>query len=453
MELKGKTMRKNLSFKDLLIMGGGLFSMHFGAACLLYPVTWGADAGSAVLEAYAGVFMSGIVLPCLGYVALAKGHGSLLDLICRAAPVFGRLFVMLMILILGPLLMLPRITAALWAAVLQLSGWSFAGGAAGLVFNAAVYAVVFIFVSSQGKVIDRVGRFLFPMLLTIVTAVIVQSVVTPLAPRVPPVFDENPVLHGFLAAYAAGDLQCALIYGLVVVHGIRDAGIEKEHVSRSLLKVGMIGLGLLGLGHFGHMIAGANTGGTIRLNLSALYVQMVVDLWGPRGGLIFLAALATASLTASIGITSSTAAMWEDILGGRVSYRAVCVLTCVVSCLVSSAGLDAIISVVGPLLDACYPATIVVTMYYCLCRNSLARRNLFALKCALFAAGAMGGAALLHAYAVLFGLNLPVFEKCYAALPLSGYSMAWLPVSAAVFAAVRLCGSGIKGEAAAGEIE
>ena len=44
-------MRKDLSFKELLVMGGGLFSMHFGAGCLLYPVTWGADAGSSVYAA------------------------------------------------------------------------------------------------------------------------------------------------------------------------------------------------------------------------------------------------------------------------------------------------------------------------------------------------------------------------------------------------------------------
>ena len=41
-------MRKDLTVKELLVMGGGLFSMHFGAGCLLYPVTWGADAGTSV---------------------------------------------------------------------------------------------------------------------------------------------------------------------------------------------------------------------------------------------------------------------------------------------------------------------------------------------------------------------------------------------------------------------
>ena len=41
-------MKKDLSIKELLVMGGALFSMHFGAACMLFPVQWGKDAGTAL---------------------------------------------------------------------------------------------------------------------------------------------------------------------------------------------------------------------------------------------------------------------------------------------------------------------------------------------------------------------------------------------------------------------
>jgi LIVCS family branched-chain amino acid:cation transporter len=438
-------MRNNLSLKELLILGGGLFSMHFGAACLLYPVTWGADAGSAVYLTYIGIFLSGILLPYMGYLALVRGRGDFLTLIRRAAPNFGLIMVMLMILILGPFFMMPRISAAMWSALLQLAGRDF-GRVAGFGFNCAVYLAVYFFVASQGKVVDRIGRLFFPVLVTIVAAVILQSIITPLAPRVPPVFKENPVLHGFLAAYAAGDLQCALVYGLVVIHGIRNAGIDAAGEGRALLKVGGIGLGLLALAHLGHMIAGANTGGTIRLNLSALYVQMVLELWGSKGGLIFFVALAMACMTATMGAASSTASLWAEIFKGRVSYRLICAVTCITACLVSSAGLDKIISVIGPILDAMYPATIVLTLYYCLCRTPFSNRSLIALKAALAAAVILGAAALLHCYVGLFGLNLQAFEKFYAALPLSAYSMAWVPVSAAVYFIAWLCASRVTGE-------
>jgi len=426
-------MRKDLTVKELLVMGGGLFSMHFGAGCLLYPVTWGADAGTSVYAAYLGVFLSGIFLPWLGYLALARGRGTFLELIRRAAPRFGLGFIVVLILVLGPLFMLPRITAALWAGVVQLLGWQFRSRLPELAFNVVMYVAAFAFVSSPGKVVERVGRVLFPVLLCIVTAVIVQSIATPIAPRVPPVFSENATVHGFLAAYAVGDLQCALTYGLVLVHGIENAGIEKSRVSRNLLAIGVVGLGLLGLAHFGHMIAGANTGGTIRLNLSATYVQMVVVLWGALGGSIFLVALATASLTATIGIISSTGSLWEKILGGRASYRTICLLTCAMACAVSMSGIDAIVTLLSPVIDACYPATIALALYYGFWPNWQSPRGLFALKWALIAATALGTVGSFHSYVKLLGLNAPLFEKFYAALPLSPWTMSWIPFTAAAF--------------------
>lgn len=430
-------MRENLSFKELLVLGGGLFSMHFGAGCLLYPVTWGADAGSAVFWTYAGIFLSAVVLPFLGYVALVRGGGNFLTLICRPAPKFGLCAVALTILILGPFFMMPRITAALWSAILQLTGTS-GSFASQCSFNGLLYLAVFLFVSGKGKVVECIGKIFFPLLVVIVTAVIAQSMATPLASRVPPVFSDHPVVHGFIAGYAAGDLQCALAYGLVAVQGIRNAGIAPRRVGANLLKVCVVGLGLLALAHLGHMIAGANTGGTIRLNLSALYVQMVVNLWGSAGGLVFLAALATASLTATMGVASSTASLWEEIFNGRLSYGKICALTCVLACMVSSAGLDPIISVIGPVLDACYPVSIVLSLYYCLCGNCLKPGNLRAARASLIAAALTGGVGLIHGYAMLFNLRLPGFERFYAALPLSSVSLAWVPLSAAAYAAAWL---------------
>ena len=52
-------MKKDLSIRELLIMGGALFSMHFGAACMLFPVQWGKDAGNAVWLAFVGVLLPG----------------------------------------------------------------------------------------------------------------------------------------------------------------------------------------------------------------------------------------------------------------------------------------------------------------------------------------------------------------------------------------------------------
>ncbi len=110
-------MKKDLGAKELLVMGGALFSMHFGAACMLFPVQWGKDAGTALWPVFAGVALSGVLLPYFGYLALVKGDGTFLEITKRISPKFGTFFAALTIFVIGPLYMVPRMSAAAWAAI------------------------------------------------------------------------------------------------------------------------------------------------------------------------------------------------------------------------------------------------------------------------------------------------------------------------------------------------
>ena len=436
-------MRRNLSVRELLVMGGGLFSMHFGAACMLFPVQWGKDAGTSLWPVFIGILMSGVILPYFGYLALVKGNGTFLSILRKLSPVLGTWFAALTIFVIGPLYMVPRMSAAAWAAIVQISGLGTDNLLPVVVFSAAFYAVTYWFVASPGKVIDRVGKILFPVLIIVVAAVIIKSIACPIADSwAPPSFSQNPVVYGFLQGYATADLQCALLFGIIVVQGIRNAGIEEKNVNSNLVKIGVIGLGLLIITILGHMIAGANTGGTIDLTLSALYTQMVIELWGSAGGILFNIALITAALTTAVGAVSSTSEIWEEILHGRnerlFTYRNFCIASCVMSCVVSFADLVTIVKVVGPVLDACYPPAIVIAMYYCFSRRPDEEHNLTAGKWATVCAFIVSILQLAVRYSEMFGLGWDHISRIYYALPLAEYSLAWLPASVLVFAAAAL---------------
>ncbi len=436
-------MKKDLSIKELAIMGGALFSMHFGAACMLFPVQWGKDAGTALWPVFAGVVLSGVILPYFGYLALVKGDGTFLELIRRISPKFGTVFAALTIFVIGPLYMVPRMSAAAWAAIVQITGLETESMLPVIMFSVIYYLITYWFVVNPGEVMDKIGKILFPVLVIVVTAVIVKSLVSPISREwAAPSFDQNPVVYGFLQGYATADLQCALLFGVVVVQGIRNAGIAEKATNRNLVKIGFIGLGLLLVTILGHMIAGANTGGTIDLTLSALYTEMVLVLWGKAGGILFNVALVAAALTTAVGAVSSTSGIWEEIMHEKNSkvytYRNFCIVSCVLSCIVSFADLDTIVKVVGPVLDACYPAAIVIAMYYCLCRNNTSGANLRAAKWALIITFIISIVELLSRYSEMFGLGWRWAESLYSSMLLSDYSLAWLPVSIVVYAAVRL---------------
>ena len=436
-------MRRDLSIKELLVMGGALFSMHFGAACMLFPVQWGKDAGSALWPVFAGVMVSGVMLPYLGYLALARGDDTFLALTRKFSPKFGTFFVALTIFVIGPLYMVPRMSAAAWAAIVQISGISTDSLLPVVLFSVVYYLITYWFVVNPGKVIDKIGKLLFPVLIIVVTAVIAKSLITPISTVwAEPDFDQNPVVYGFLEGYATADLQCALLFGIVVIQGIRNAGIEEKAINRSLIRIGFIGLGLLAVTILGHMIAGANTGGTIDLTLSALYTEMVRVLWGNAGGILFNVALCAAALTTAVGAVSSTSEIWEEILSernpGLFTYRNFCILSCVLSAVVSFADLDTIVRVIGPVLDACYPPAIVIAMYYCLCRDRESAVKLRAGKWAVIAAFAVSILQLAVRYSDMFGLGWDFISKAYYLLPLADYSMAWLPFSIIVYVLLSL---------------
>ena len=147
-------MEKKLSLKQLMVMGGALFSMHFGAAIMLFPVQWGKEAGTAVWLMFIGALLSVIILPYFGYLALVKGDGTFLQLSRRITPKFGTFFAALTIFVIGPLYMVPRMSAAAWAAILQITGWQFDSYVPVVLFSIVYYLVTYWFVVNPGKVVE-----------------------------------------------------------------------------------------------------------------------------------------------------------------------------------------------------------------------------------------------------------------------------------------------------------
>ncbi|WP_432663832.1 branched-chain amino acid transport system II carrier protein [Wukongibacter baidiensis] len=427
-------MRQNLSIKELLLMGGAVFSMHFGASCMLFPVTWGKDAGTALFLVYLGILISGIVLPYFGYKTLVKGKGNFLEISRRIAPKFGTFFVALNILLLGPFYAVPRMSAAAWSATMNLTGWSFEGKLPIMLFSIIFFAVTFWFVSNRGKVVKRIGDFLFPTLIIIVIAVIAKSIISPISTEwTEPSFNQNPIVYGFLRGYAVADLQCALIFGLIVIEGIRNANISESAISKNLLKISIIGLSMLALTHLGHMIAGANLGGTIDLTLAQLYTQMVLLLWGRTGGIFFNFALIAASLTTAIGLISPAAEILDEIMDNKFGYKKLCLISCIISALITTAGLDSIIAVIGPILDAIYPASIVLALFYCFNAKFMSRRSLVSAKYTMIVTLAVCFLSMIHVYVGAYNLDLAWFENIYNSLWLSEYSLTWIPFAVATY--------------------
>lgn len=428
------TTKKDLSVKQLLVMGGALFSMHFGASCMLYPVQWGRDSGTSVFIAYVAIVLTALLLPLLAYVALARGKGSFLGITQRISPKFGSVFCTITVLVMGPLYVIPRMSAAAWDAIAQLIGLGDVGILPVIAFNILFYAISYWFLSGRADTMDKIGNILFPILIGIVVFVIAKGLITPISTDWQPKnYEQSAVAYGLLQGYQTGDLPAALMFGLVILQGIQKAGIAENRMNKNLLRVGLVGLGMLAITHLGHMVIGASTGGTIDLTLSSLYGEVVLQLWGQIGAILFNVALIFAALTTAVGLGGSAGEFFSESLKGKVSYKVICLVTMAVSALVSSLGLSNIVKFVGPLLDACYPTAIVVVLFYVLTPNTESLRLQFGARFAMIGAAVTGCIGILNTYLTLLDISWPGFTAFYNALPLSNIQLTWIPVSVVCF--------------------
>ena len=426
--------KQDLSIKQLLIMGGALFSMHFGASCMLYPVNWGKDSGNQVFIAYIAIVMTALLLPLLAYVALARGKGSFYGITTRISPKFGSVFCTVTILVMGPLYVIPRMSAAAWDAIMQLVGVSDIGFLPLFLFNCLFYALAYWFLSSRSDTVDKIGKILFPILIAIVVFVIGKGLITPISDHWEPKnYEQSALAYGLLQGYQTGDLPAALMFGLVILQGIQKANIPQTRMNKNLIRVGLVGMGMLAITHLGHMIIGASTGGTIDLTLSALYSAVVLELWGNVGAIFFNIALVFAALTTAVGLGGSAGEFFTESLREKVSYKVIALVTVCVSALVSSLGLTNIVTFVGPLLDACYPTAIVVVLFYVLTPNPDNLRLQLGARFAMIGAAATGCVGIINTYLSLLHISFPAFTKFYSLLPLSNIQLTWIPVSILCF--------------------
>ena len=92
--------------KSLLLVSFTLFSMFFGAGNLIFPPHLGAQAGTSLWPAFAGLAVSAVGLPIAGVTAVARA-GGLDRLAGRVHPVFATVFTILVYLSIGPCLAIP----------------------------------------------------------------------------------------------------------------------------------------------------------------------------------------------------------------------------------------------------------------------------------------------------------------------------------------------------------
>jgi LIVCS family branched-chain amino acid:cation transporter len=418
----------DLKFVPLLLCGGALFSMHFGASSMVWPMNWGKESGSSVLLAFAGAFITSLLLVVIGYMALAKGRGSYGKMASRiVGNRFGRFYTCLTIAVLGPFYAIPRMSAASWDSIVQAFGLDPMNKLPLIIFTIIFYIITYFFLVNPGKAMDKISSMLFPLLIITVVAIVGKGIISPIAEPVAKSYAGSAFAYGFTNGYATAEILCALIFGVVILNTLKNKGVSESHMTKNMIRVGIIGIAMLTCTHLAHMVIGAYTGGTLDLNYTALYTAVAAILYGKYGGMLFAVALFLAALTTAIGMTSGCAEFFVDITDKKFSYKQCSIVILVFSIIFGSLGLTSMLSWLGPILDGIYPTAIILVLYYGLSTNAMHSRHLYACRWAMYVSFALGAADMIWKYFIKFDVNPGGICDLYLNLPFASVSMAWVP--------------------------
>ena len=350
-----------LQGSDLLALGFMTFALFLGAGNIIFPPSAGLAAGANLLPAALGFLLTGVGLPLLTVVALARVGGGMDNLTAPLGKVAGTTLAVAVYLAIGPLFATPR--TAVVSFEMGIAPFSGNESLSLMLYTIAYFAVVLFLSLNPGRLVDRIGKFITPVLLA---ALLVLGGAALFAPagslgEVQDSYREAPLVQGFLQGYLTMDTLGALVFGIVIASAIRDRGVsEAGLVTRYSVIAGLIAatglslvyLTLFYLGATSQGIAGDAQNG---VQVLTTYVQ---HTFGTVGSLLLAVVITLACLTTAVGLLTACGEFFSKLL--PVSYRMVVTVFGLFSLVVANQGLTQLISFSVPVLVGLYPLAIVL---------------------------------------------------------------------------------------------
>lgn len=359
--------KNSIAIRDIIAIGLMLFALFFGAGNMIFPPFLGQEAGENVWFAIIGFLLTGVGLPLLGVMAIAK-NGDLQTLAHRVHPLFAIPFTVTLYLAIGPLFGIPRTGTVAY----EMSITPFLPDA---MINSQIplfiYSVIFFGITAwlslnPSKLVDRIGKYLTPALLIIIAILVIKSIVTPMGDPVDPsdAYLKTPFFKGFIEGYLTLDAIAALVFGIVVVSSIRERGVtNKAAITKACLKAGVIAASGLAIVYLSLAYIGSTSMSSIgpKENGASLLSEAAVYLFGSTGLLILGLAITLACLTTSIGLVSSCAQYFSNLIP-KWSYHKLVFILSTFSLIIANVGLTQLINISLPVLIIIYPLAIVLIL-------------------------------------------------------------------------------------------
>lgn len=349
--------------------GIAIFSMFFGSGNVVFPLLLGVDTGSQVYWALLGLTLTAVGAPLLGLLSAVLFEGNCKQFFYRLGEVPGYIIVMLILALLGPFGVMPRCFTVAHAAMqpyfphLSLMAFSVIAGIATL-----------LLIWRRDFILPILGLWLGPLL--IITLVVIIGVGAYQAEAlIPTSFTPvSAMVEGLMVGYNTMDLLASIVFSVsiwmllkqeLVLNG--DVTVKKKLVP-TYIWASIVGGGLLGLIYIGlSYIAAAHSEALRDVTAVRVLAELSIHLLGTKLGLVANIAILLACLTTVMSLAVAVVdvvhvEIMNTSIGKKIpySYGVMMAVVVVITVAFSNIGFDEIMRFLGPILEVCYPAIIVL---------------------------------------------------------------------------------------------
>ena len=402
--------------KDVLLTGFALFAMLFGAGNLIFPPMLGYETNSSWVPTMLAFTITGVGFPFLGILSVSIVGNGIKDFANRVSPTFSKIFAIISILAIGPMLAIPRTGATAYEITFLHNGMN--NTIYKYIYLICYFGIVILFSLKANKVIERVGKILTPILLLLLFLIIVKGIFFSGLSIKPDIYP-HAFKRGFLEGYQTMDTIASIAYAGIILKAIKNGrNLTQKQEFDFLIKAGLVAILSLALIYGGFALVGAKMHSVlVTKDKIELLVKTTSYLLGGYGNLILAICVAGACLTTAIGLVATVGEFFSSITSFK--YEKIVVFTVIISFLLSILGVENIIRISVPILVFIYPVMISLIIL-----NLFGKyiKNDYIYKGVVLFTGIIG---LIESLASI-GITNTYTNSVLEILPFSDYGLTWL---------------------------
>ena len=345
--------------KQIFLFGFALFAGFFGAGNLILPPLLGFNSGPDWWLVAIGFMITTTLIPLLSLFGHAKLQGTMLDFGKKVSPTFSLIYCLIMYLI------IVALPAPRTAAVTHEMAIAPLFGTPPLLTSCIYFGLVLVFVLNRSKALNLLGKFLTPIIVTMVLIIIVLGLVSPPDLMQSATF-ATPFVDGLLEGYQTYDALAGMVMGGVIIISLNKDGLTSYAEKKKIIaKSGFIAMFGLFIIYAGLIALGALYNGEFPSDITRtdLLLGLSKSMLGDIGGTFVSVLVALACFTTAVAITVSIADFFKALFNDSAkAYVYVTIICCIIGVIMGSYDVGFIIDIALPALMFIYPISIVLIL-------------------------------------------------------------------------------------------